>query len=109
MVPAPVADARWLKPTGRTLGTTAEWEAFLRFEEWKRLGYGRGRAIDLAAWELYGGENFGGTRGERKERASKFLATRPKAQKRASKIESQVERVEKSVASVFPEFAPFSA
>lgn len=101
-------DVRMLTPIGSMLGSTAEWRAFLLFEQWKLAGYGRGRALGLVAQEIYAPKKkrvmFGRSPRSRMQTAKEFLAScdgkiEPKYK---DKVEGQVECIEKAIASVYP-------
>ena len=109
----PTGNVKWLKPSGRTLGTKAQWDSYLLFEEWTQAGYGRGKACGLASWELYettmGRRSFGKDPKARKHAAKELLAS-PAGKKEPNykdKIEGHVVCIENAIASVYPEFAPF--
>ncbi len=102
-------DARWLKNSGRALGSEAEWRSFLLVEQWRnpRCGnYGPGMAANLAAWEIYGGEDFGEEPKVRLGAARAFLKHCEKFQKHAATVEKHVRLIEKAVSSVYPVFDP---
>lgn len=102
-------DARWMKNTGRLLGSEAEWRAFLLVEQWRNPSagrYGLGMAANLAAWEIYGGEDFGTDPQLRVAAAKDFLGGCGKIQKHAATVERHVRRIEKAIASVYPDFNP---
>ena len=109
----PIGNKKLLKPTGSTLGSEAKWDSYLRFEEWTKAGYGRGRACGLVAWEKYEAKNvrqdFGVTPKARKQAAADFLATSigKKEPDKKNNVESHVTLIEKAINSVFPVFAPF--
>ena len=115
----PRANVKWIKPTGRTLGTKAQWDAYLLFEEWRLFGYPRQRACQLVAWELDEGSSFGPSlcdsdrdsllawREERKKCAADFFSKYQKAPKRGSTVErDQIGPMEEAISSVFPRFLP---
>ena len=109
----PIGNVKWIKPTGSTLGSEAKWDSYLRFEEWTKAGYGRGRACGLVAWEKYEAKNvrqdFGVTPKARKQAAADFLATciGKKEPDKKNNVESHVTLIEKAIKSVFPLFVPF--
>ncbi len=101
------------KPTGSALGSQAQWDSYLLFEEWTKAGYGRGRACGLVAWEKYEAksvrQDFGQTPKARKQAAADFLATSigKKEPDKKNNVESHVTLIEKAIKSVFPLFVPF--
>lgn len=103
----PCGTVKTIKPTGRTLGLEKEWDAFLCFEGWSQLGFVRGRAWGLAAWELLGKQDFGNGPNERKQRADEFLDSTSKEHKYVSDINRHVEKIEACIASVYPDFRPY--
>ena len=103
------------KPTGSALGSQAQWDSYLLFEEWTKAGYGRGRACGLVAWEKYEAKNvrqsFGKNPKARKQAAADFLATSigKKQPEKKDTVEGHVASIEKAINSVFPVFAPFNS
>jgi hypothetical protein len=103
-------DVRATANNGRVLGTEAEWRSFLLAEQWQEsAGFLPGKAANLAAWEIYGGQTFGGSGKARTTAADRFLTENPKSHKRKSKVEEQVRAIETAIHSVYPDFAPFGA
>lgn len=111
----PMGNVKLLKPTGSTLGSEAQWDSYLRFEDWTKAGYGRGRACGLVAWEKYEAKNvrqsFGKNPKARKQAAADFLATNigKKQPEKKDTVEGHVASIEKAINSVFPVFAPFDS
>jgi hypothetical protein len=96
----PLSTKKRLKPNGSTLGTKSEWNSFLRVERWRSLGYPPGRAANFAAYEISDRVAFSGTSNQIKQQAETYW----KSHKRASKVETHVERIEKWINCVFPRF-----
>ena len=109
----PAGNVKLLKPTGSTLGSEAQWDSYLLFEEWTKAGYGRGRACGIVAWEKYEAkkirQDFGKEPETRKNSAANFLATSlgKKQPDKKHNVEGHVDSIEKAISSVFPVFAPF--
>ena len=106
LLPEPLADARWTKPRGRLLGSKRKWRSFLLAEDWKRLGVGKDNAINLTAFEIYSGNDYGSTA---KQRLSNIQNGTKKRHKRFSKVYGDVSAIEACIASVYPEFTPKAA
>jgi hypothetical protein len=110
---APLAkDTRWMKKLGRALGTAAEWRAFVLVEQWRErrgANYGFGMAANLAAWEIYGKEDFGIEPRQRIKAAEVFRKRCSKIHKYASKVEVQVHLIERAIKSVWPVFDPIQS
>jgi hypothetical protein len=105
-------DARWLKDNGRTLGSEAEWRAYLLVEQWREprgANYGVGMAANLAAWEIYGKEDFGIEPQDRIKAAKAFREGCSKTHKYTSKVDKQVKLVERAIKSVYPVFDPIQS
>ena len=108
---------RLTRITGSTLGTEQEWNTFLDYEDWKRLGFERQEAANLAAERkrsikaedpLYGVKASQGTDAERKKAANIFLrVNKPHAHR--MRAEGRISNIEKAIASVCPSFSPFSS
>ncbi len=109
----PKGKVKQLKPTGSTLGTKAQWNSYLLYEEWTRAGYGQGRAVGLASWELYekkkGKRDFGNDSKARIQAAKAFLDSPAGKQEPDQKytVEQHIGYIEKAIASVYPTYAPF--
>jgi len=104
----PIAkDARWLKNPGRTLGTRAQWKAFLLTEKWrtKECGeYGIRIAASLAAYEIYGKTSLGDSPKERCAAAKEFRRETPKLHPQTSSVEAQSRALDSAIGSVYPTF-----
>lgn len=110
-------NTRLTRITGSTLGTEQEWNTFLDYEEWNRLGFERKEAANLAAERkrsikaedpLYGFKASQGTDVERKKAAKNFLRVNMSHAHRM-RAEERIRNIEKAIASVFPSFSPFSS
>ena len=91
-----------LKPNGRSLGSNAEWRAFLLVENWERDGFTFKEACSLAAHEVYGKVDFGSDPDQRVSKAKTFT----KKHSQLSKIESGCKRIRSCISSVYPNFKP---
>jgi hypothetical protein len=107
IIPRPNRDAPHLKPTGRTLGTNAQWNAFLLTETWRAKGCSFQQAANLATWEIYGRDSF-------LKCSEEFLLSvqgkgqaQKKAQQRGAKVVEEVRTLERQIHRVFPKFMPF--
>jgi hypothetical protein len=108
LIPKASRDARHLKPTGRILGTNAEWNAFLLTETWRAKGCSLQQAANLATWEIY-------RRGSFLKCSEGFLLSaegkgqaQKKAQQRGAKVVEEVRTIERQIHRAFPKFMPFA-
>ena len=102
-------DARWLQNNGRVLGSEAEWRAFLLVEQWLKDecgSYGIGMAANLAAWEIYGGEDFGEKPNIRLKSGKAFRIRCSESHKQTSTIQKRAQKVMRAIKSVYPVFNP---
>ena len=127
----PGGNVKFLKPTGSTLCTEQEWNTFLDYEEWTRLGFERQTAANLAAERkgdiksknpllaaerkrvldehpLYGVKATQGTDVQRKKAAKNFLRLN-KPHPHRTRAEKRISDVERAIVSVFPSFSLFSS
>lgn len=127
----PIGNVKWIKPTGSTLCTEQEWNTFLDYEEWNRLGFERQDAANLAAERkgdiksknpllaaerkrvldehpLYGVKATQGTDVQRKKAAKNFLRLN-KPHPHRTRAEKRISDVERAIVSVFPSFSLFSS
>jgi len=109
----PRAAKNYRSPRNSTLGTEADWDAYLLYKEWIAEDYPHGTACSLAAVERYEEpsirQDFGVDPIKRKQEVKKRLAA-PKGLtgiKYKTKIERQVKRIERAIKSVYPNFILF--
>lgn len=107
-IPEPIADSRSFEGKGRLLGTEMQWDAFLRYELWKELGYSRGTAAILVAAERRGKVDFGKERSDRTANAKRYLGNGEKRLKSAYDFECDFEVIEHAIDGVFPSFSAYS-
>lgn len=105
-IPKAMADARWTKASGRLLGSKRKWRSFLLVEDWQRLGVAKEHAINLTAFSIYSGTDYGGTAEQRLSNAQDHTRKR---HKRFSKVNGDVHAIEACIASVYPRFYPTTA
>ena len=107
LVPEAQVNAKRIKPTGSSLGSVVEWDCYLKAQQWAELGFtAAGIRCDLVAYEKFGKEDFGDSPGVRKRAALHFRSAKPKQQKHFATVEKHIEKIESSIASVYPEFNP---
>ena len=113
----PIGNKKLLKSTGSTLCTEQDWNTFLDYEEWTRLGFERQDAANLAAERqrvikaenpLYGVEATQGTDVELKKAAKNFLRLN-KPHPHRTRAEKRISDVERAIVSIFPSFSLFSS
>lgn len=104
-----VTNAQWLKPSGRYLGSEAEWRAFLLIEQWtseRGGGFAKKMAANFAAREIFDSKDFGENQEERSATAFAVRSVDPKLHRYTSIIENRAKAVKKAVNSVYPVFSP---
>lgn len=104
-------DARWLKNTGRVLGTDADWRAYLLFEQWRddlKRDFSRDLAINLVAQEIYSkGEITFGVGSEQRVKSAKHdIKGKSSLHAQCYRVRQNVSRIEKAIESVYPVFNP---
>ncbi len=104
LVGKPITKTVYLRPGGQTLGTKAQWDAFLLTEWWRNQGCSAIRARALAAWRMFDAESYC-------QRSHEYLLSdkghnEVKAidQQRGSTVTNLATVIGEHISNVYPEF-----
>lgn len=100
LLPKNRAKTKWMKPSGRILGTRRAWEAFLWFEKW-HYDQGIERALNFAAMNVFDG----GFEASSLTKRDMQLSRHP----HFSTTKALVDQINQAIQSVYPDFRPYES